>query len=208
MTTKFLCFWLFHDYKCQNIPSTPLFYTLHSKLSSPKKQLIWCAENYKSLCTSHCNIYQNMPLKNNNPLPDKNYINYLRPEKFKAVMLPAPSFSYQFIIFIILFLRSCQTGRCIAATCLHDKMTHMTWCCNMCCNELPIKMASQGRPTIGLFTGLSQQHATWACHMRGPNVCATFCCCNVAYKFKLTWIHATSHSVELHENIHVTWHNL
>ena len=76
-------------------------------------------------------------------------------------------------------------------------------------NELTIKMTSQGRPVIGLFTELSQQHVASACHTRGWNVHATFCCRDLSPEFKRISIHATRHcttcrSVKLHKNIHVT----
>ena len=43
-----------------------------------------------------------------------------------------------------------------------------------------------------------------ACHTRGQNERATFCRRDVSHEFKLIWIHATSRTVELHQNIHVT----
>ena len=76
------------------------------------------------------------------------------------------------------------------------------------CNEFLFKMVSQGRPTIGLFTELSQRHVTWACHTRGWNVCVIFCRHYMLHKFKLIWIHVISRCVELHKNIHVTWDDL
>ena len=60
-----------------------------------------------------------------------------------------------------------------------------------CNNRLPIKMASRGRPIIDLFTDLSQQHVTCACHMRGPGACATSCCCDMSHEFKLIGLHVT-----------------
>ena len=61
-------------------------------------------------------------------------------------------------------------------------------------------LRSQGRPAIGLFTELSQRHVASACHTRGRNVRATFCCHDVSHEFKLIWIRATSRCVELHKN--------
>ena len=67
-------------------------------------------------------------------------------------------------------------------TCCRDKITYMTHdatlqhiACNTPVlpkgtdNELTIKMTLQGRPTIGLFTELSQRHVASACHTMGRN---------------------------------------
>lgn len=62
------------------------------------------------------------------------------------------------------------------------------------CNELQIKIASWGRPTIGLFSELSQRHVAGACHMRGPNVC------NI---LSLRHVTATSCGIELHKNMYM-----
>ena len=110
------------------------------------------------------------------------------------------------------------------ATCCRDKITYMTHdatlqhiACNTPVlsngtdNELTIKMASQGRPMIGLFTELSQRHVASACRTRGRNESATFCCRNVPWiqTFEFMWhIAATRCDVELHKNIHVTRGNL
>ena len=108
------------------------------------------------------------------------------------------------------FIRSCHTRRLVTVTCRSDMSPrqnhqHDTQCNLMLRhvayntpldgtgNELTIKMASQGRPAIGLFTELSQRHVARACHTRGRNVHATFCCRAMFPEFKLISIHATHH---------------
>ena len=58
-------------------------------------------------------------------------------------------------------------------------------------NELTIKVASQGRPAIGLFTELSQRHVASACHTRGRN-----CACDILSPRRVPWIQTDLNSCD------------
>ena len=65
-------------------------------------------------------------------------------------------------------------------------------------------MALQGRPVLGLFTELLHMHVTCASHTRGPNVCVTFCCCDVSHEFKLIFFRAKSRGIGLNKTIYMS----
>ena len=70
--------------------------------------------------------------------------------------------------------------------------------------ELTSKMAWQGRPTIGLFTELSQVHVTQGDGMCVWHFVAAMCPMNLN-SFEFMWhVAATCHGIKLYGNIHVT----
>lgn len=79
---------------------------------------------------------------------------------------------------------------------------HTMWLDTMacCCNELPVKIVSQGRPTIGLFTVVTGTCCTGTSHEGTECVC----CCYLLHEFKLIGTRATSCSVKKH-TCHTRW---